>query len=191
MDIAATCRALAPDVLCQHGDVLLYLVPSVALAVVIRILASVHPFFFLFTLAGTICHELAHVTVGFLTGAKPGAFTVIPKRKGRHWELGSITLNRLRWYNAIPAALAPLLIVLIPFAVALWRTGDGKWQFEALDVLLAFALAPQFLSFWPSADDWRIARHGWPLVLIIAVLAWLAWHFWPLSFLSRVHLSLP
>lgn len=190
MSLSATCRALAPDILCQHGDVLLYLLPSMALAAVIRVLASVHPFFFLFTLAGTVCHELAHVTVGFLTGARPGSFTVIPKRKGRHWELGSVTLNRLRWYNAIPAALAPLVILLIPAAVALWRTRGGSWHFEPLDGLLAFALAPQFLSFWPSGDDWRIARHGWPLLLILAVLAWLTWHFWPLSFISRAHLSL-
>lgn len=179
MSFSATCRAIAPDILCRHSDILLYLAPVAALAVVIRILAATHPFFFLFTLAGTICHELAHVLVGFLTGARPGAITVIPKRKGKHWELGSVTLNRLRWYNAIPSALAPLLIVLIPLGVAWWRTSSPAWHFEPLDVLLAFALAPQLLSFLPSKDDWRIARHGWPLLVIVAVVAWSAWHFWP------------
>ena len=174
MPFAASCRAIAPALLCQHSDMLVYLAPSVALALVIRILAATHPLFFLFTLAGTICHELSHFIAGLLSWAKPGAFTVVPKRVGRHWELGSVTLNRVRWYNAAPAALAPLSILMIPLAVAWWRTGPG-WRFTPLDLLLAFALAPQFLSFWPSGSDWRIAARSWPYAFIIAVIVWAAW----------------
>lgn len=172
----AACRDLAPAFVCQHGDMLLYLLPSALLAIVIRILAGKHPFFFLFTVAGTICHELAHFSVGLVTGASPGAVTIIPRRKGNNWQLGSVTLNRVRWYNAAPAALAPLLIILIPLAVAWWRTSPG-WSFQPIDVAVAFALAPQFLSFWPSAIDWRIALRSWPWLLILAPLAWLAWRF--------------
>ena len=168
----STCRALAPDLLCQHSDILLYLLPSVALAVVIRILAATHPVFFLFTVAGTICHELAHALAGWLTGAGPSQLTVIPRRKGRHWELGSVTLTRVRWYNAAPAALAPFAILLIPLAVAWWRTAPG-WRFGLLDLLLAFVLAPQLLSFWPSRVDWRIAARSWPYLIIIAVAVFL------------------
>jgi len=173
MSLSAACRAVMPAAVCGHSDLLFYLLPSIVLAVVIRILAATHPFFFLFTLAGTMCHELAHYLAGLLTGAAPGAFTIIPRRKGANWQLGSVTLNRVRWYNAAPAALAPLLIILIPFAVAAWRTRQ-PWRFEAVDVLLAFALAPQFLSFWPSQVDWRIALRSWPWLLILAALAWLA-----------------
>ena len=111
--------------------------------------------------------------VGLLTGASPGAVTIIPRRKGSHWELGSVALNRARWYNAAPAALAPLVIILIPLAVAWWRTRPG-WSFQLIDVAIAFALAPQFLSFWPSGVDWRIAVRSWPYAFIIAALAWLA-----------------
>lgn len=178
MDVAAACRAFAPAALCQHSDMALYLLPSAALALVIRLLAAAHPVFFLFTLAGTLCHELAHVLVGWITGAAPGAVTIIPRRRGRHWELGSVTLNRVRWYNAAPAALAPLLIILIPLAVAWWRTAPG-WRFHGADILIAFLLAPQFLSFWPSAIDWRIAVRSWPYAFIIAPLAWLAWRAAP------------
>jgi hypothetical protein len=173
MTFSAACRAVAPATLCQHGDVLLYLLPTAALAVVIRFLAAKHPFFFLFTLTGTLCHELAHWLVGLVTGARPGGLTVIPVKRAGHWQLGSVTLTRVRWYNAAPAALAPLLIILIPIAVALWRTGPG-WKFQLIDVPIAFALAPQLLSFWPSLIDWRIALRSWPVVLIIAALAWLA-----------------
>jgi hypothetical protein len=163
------------------ADIALYLLPSALLAIVIRILAGKHPFFFLFTVAGTACHELAHFTVGLLTGAAPAALTIIPRRKGRHWELGSVTLTRVRWYNAAPAALAPLLIILIPLAVAWWRTRPG-WSFAPVDAAIAFALAPQFLSFWPSLVDWRIALRSWPWLLILGPLAWLAWRLRPQLF---------
>ncbi|HEU4777819.1 MAG TPA: hypothetical protein VFS95_13430 [Telluria sp.] len=173
MSFAASCRAVAPVWLCGHSDILLYLLPSVALALVIRVLAATHPFFFLFTAAGTMCHELAHLVAGWLTGAQPGGFTIIPRRKGANWQLGSVTLNRVRWYNAAPAALAPFAIIVIPFAVGWWRT-RGVWHFQAVDALIAFALAPQFLSFWPSKVDWVIALRSWPWLFILGALAWLS-----------------
>ncbi|MES2126244.1 MAG: hypothetical protein V4463_03140 [Pseudomonadota bacterium] len=152
----------------QHRDLLLYLLPSLALALVIRALANSSPIFFIFTLAGTICHELSHFCLGFLTGARPASFTIVPRRVGDHWELGSVMLTRVRWYNAAPSALAPFLILLLPLAVAWWRA-RGAWHFQWLDVILAFALAPQFLSFWPSNGDWRIAWRSWPCVLAIGM----------------------
>jgi hypothetical protein len=176
MTFSAACRAAAPAVLCQHSDVLLYLIPSAALAVVIRILAGTHPFFFLFTVAGTICHEMMHFLVGWLSGARPAGLSIIPVKQGGRWLLGSVTLTRVRWYNAAPAALAPILIIAIPFAVAWWRTGPG-WKFAPVDLPIAFALAPQFLSFWPSMVDWRIALRSWPYLFLIAGAAWLAWRY--------------
>lgn len=177
MNLTATCRALSPAWLCdvpaQHGDLLLYLLPSLALALLLRLAAGRHPAFFLFTAAGTLCHELAHFFAGLLTGARPGSLTIIPRRQGRHWQLGSVTLARVRWYNAAPSALAPLAIVMLPLAVAWWRTRGGL-AFQPADLLLAFLLAPQFLSFWPSATDWRIAIRSWPYLLIIAPAIWLA-----------------
>ncbi|HEY0490206.1 MAG TPA: hypothetical protein VGD30_11875 [Telluria sp.] len=167
MTLIDSCRALAPEAICGNGDILLYLLPSAALALVIRILARTHPFFFLFTVLGTISHELAHFVVGLVTGARPASFTVIPRRVGQHWELGSVMLTRVRWYNAAPAALAPLLVILLPFAVASWRTRPG-WSFQPTDLAIAFALAPQLLSFWPSGGDWRLAAHSWPCVIIVA-----------------------
>jgi hypothetical protein len=94
------------------------------------------------------------------------------------WELGSVTFANLRWYNAAPAALAPLLVLLVPFAVALWRTRPG-WQFEPFDLALTLVLAPQWLSFWPSPVDWRLAARSWPYLIIIALGAALLFHFRP------------
>ena len=177
-----SCTAIAPALLCSHLDMLVYLLPSAALAVVIGILARIHPFFFLLTVAGTICHELAHFVVGAIVGAGPASLSIIPRRlvhkDGRtQWRLGSVTLTEVRWYNAAPAALAPLLILLVPLAVAWWRT-RGPWRFGPWDLVIALALAPQFLSFWPSRPDWIIAARSWPYIVIIfaALGALLLWH---------------
>lgn len=170
MTLFDSCRAFAPDLICRHGDILLYLLPSAVLAIIIRALARAHPLFFLFTVLGTISHELAHFVAGLITGARPASFTVIPRRVGRHWELGSVMLTNVRWYNAGPSALAPLLVILLPIAFASWRTAPG-WTFQPLDGAIAFALAPQFLSFWPSGGDWKLAVRSWPYLLIIAAPA--------------------
>ena len=177
MALLSGCAAWLPAAACAGGELLLYLLPSAALVLLLSIGSSAHPFFFLFTAAGTLCHELAHFSVGLLTNAEPIGLSVIPRRikkpgKGHNWELGSVTFANLRWYNAAPAALAPLLVLGLPFAVAWWRTRHG-WAFEPFDLLLALLLAPQFLSFWPSPVDWRLAARSWPWIplLIVAGLA--------------------
>lgn len=153
------------------ADMALYLLPTGALAVLIRVLSKTHPVFFIFTLAGTICHELAHFIAGLLTGARPASLTVIPKRQGQQWRLGAVTLNRVRWWNAAPAALAPLVLLAIPLGVAWWRTRSGV-RFEWLDAGLMFLLAPQLLSFWPSLTDWKIAARSWPYLILISLITW-------------------
>ena len=170
------CHATLPPMLCQHSDVLLYLAPTVPMAIIIYQLSRRHPFFFLFLLTGTICHELAHLCVGFLTGARPADFSLIPRRKDTHWVLGSVSFSNLRWYNAAPTALAPFLILVVPFVVAAIRTSSG-YQFTSVDLLILLAITPQFLSFWPSATDWKLALLSWPY-LAGALIWWLMQRFW-------------
>ncbi len=170
------CTAVLPGVLCAQADVLLYLVPSLAFAFLFWMLSSAHPAFFLLTAPGTLCHELAHFSVGLLTNAEPTAISLFPRRKGKVWELGSVTFSNLRWYNAAPAALAPLLILLVPLAVAAGRTSPG-WRFAPIDLAIGALLAPQFLSFWPSPVDWRLAARSWPWLVLLALGGALyVWH---------------
>ena len=166
----------------------MYLVPVAALALLLRSATGVHPVFFIFTVAGTLCHELAHFFAGLVANARPVGLTVIPRWIGRgkrgsgngHWELGSVTFANLSWYNAAPAALAPLMVLAIPLAVAWWRTraiaAPGA-HYGPADLALAFLLAPQLLSFWPSPVDWRLAARSWPWLPILgtAALAWWGW----------------
>ena len=170
MSWLAGCTAHLPAWACGFGDIMLYLVPSLALAFLIWIVTRAHPVFFLFSVVGTLCHELAHFSVGLLLGAEPVGFTIIPRRNGRTWELGSVSFANLRWYNAAPAALAPFFVLLVPLAVAWWRT-RSPWRFGPADLVLTLVLAPQFLSFWPSPVDWKLAARSWPYLLIIAAAA--------------------
>ncbi|TFW22461.1 hypothetical protein E4L96_08015 [Massilia arenosa] len=172
-----SCSSVAGAWLCQHSGMLLYLVPSMAMAVLMHILSRASPAFFIFLASGTICHELAHFFVGLVTNAQPVGLTIIPKRNGNTWRLGEVRLNNLRWYNAAPAALAPLGLLAIPIAVAWYRTRFASWHFAPLDVGLTFLLGPLFLSFWPSPVDWKLALRSWPYLLVIAcgagAYAWL------------------
>jgi hypothetical protein len=86
-----------------------------------------------------------------------------------------VTFANLRWYNAAPAALAPFLVLALPFAVAWWRT-RAPWHFGPVDLALTPVLAPQFLSFWPSPVDWKLALRSWPYLFVIgAGLCAVAW----------------
>ncbi len=167
-----SCDALALHALCSHLDILLYLAPSIALALLIRFLGRRHDIFILLYLAGTVCHELAHFGVGLLTLARPQSFSVIPRRSGNTWRLGSVAFANLRWYNAAPTALAPLLILAIPLAVAAWRVAI-PWSFRWSDGAIALLLAPQLLSFWPSRKDWLLAASSWPYLVLAAGGYWL------------------
>jgi hypothetical protein len=172
MPLDQTCHAFASKYWCSHLDVLIYLAPSLALAVVIKILGRRHDFFILLYLAGTICHELAHYCVGLLTMARPSSFSVMPRRTGAEWTLGEVGFANLRWYNAAPIALAPFLILVIPVMVAIWRVAK-PWSFNWTDLAVAFLIAPQFLSFWPSRQDWLLSLGSWPYLVLAGGGYWL------------------
>ncbi|WP_426344851.1 hypothetical protein ACN9MU_15730 [Pseudoduganella sp. R-32] len=154
-------------------DRLFYLTPSLCLAAAIWVLSQRYVAFTLMQLPGTLCHELAHFVAGLLTFARPVSLSIIPRREGKGYRLGEVKLANARWYNSAFTALAPLLLALIPWCVAVLRT-RGTWHFEALDAGLAFLVAPQFLACWPSATDWKLAVRSWPL-LLIAGAGWYAW----------------
>jgi hypothetical protein len=165
------CLAFAPQILCTHIDVAVYLAPSLALAGLLHLLGRRHDVVILFYLAGTICHELAHYGVGLLTLARPRSFSVVPRRSGTKWQLGAVEFANLRWYNAAPTALAPVLILAVPLMVAMWRVAR-PWSFDWTDAALAFLLAPQFLSFWPSRQDWLLALASWPYLVASGAGYW-------------------
>lgn len=67
---------------------------------------------------GTILHELMHFLVGLITNAKPCNFTVFPRRDvNGNYVMGSVGFRNVTYYNAIPASLAPLMLLPIGFYI--------------------------------------------------------------------------
>jgi hypothetical protein len=115
---------------------------------------------------------MTHYCAGLLTLARPRSFSVMPRRTGPEWTLGSVGFENLRWYNAAPTALAPFLILAIPVIVAAVRVAH-PWSFAWADLAIAFLLAPQFLSFWPSRQDWVLSLGSWPYLVLAGGGYWL------------------
>lgn len=156
----------------QLLSALLYLLPSVALALAIRSLRRWIYLFALFALAGTLVHEALHFLVGALVGARPTSFSILPKHSGQNrYTLGMVTFANANWLNSAAAGLAPLLALPIVVGIAWWRVQAG-WQFTAFDLGIWALLAPQLLSCWPSSADWKLALRSWPLLLAVAGGAW-------------------
>lgn len=126
------------------------------------------------TWPGTLAHELLHYVAGLVTGARPVSLTIIPRKEaGGIWVLGEVAFARLRWWNSVLVAMAPLIllplggwIVLQSFAMPLldW-SGTGLKQLAVLCVL----------SAWPSKQDWAHASVGLFVWLLIAALLFAAW----------------
>lgn len=71
----------------------------------------------LVNIPGTVLHELMHFLIGGFMNARPCNFTIIPRRDPATgaYVMGSVGFRNVTFYNAIPAALAPLLRCLWVF----------------------------------------------------------------------------
>lgn len=116
---------------------------------------------------GTVAHELLHYAAGLLTGARPVAISLLPRRQANgSWELGSVSFTRLRWWNSVPVGLAPMALlpagvwVLMESVTSPVLSGDGA----AMKLIAAQCL----LAGWPSPRDWLHAVVG---LLVFAGIA--------------------
>ena len=70
----------------------------------------------LVNIPGTLLHELMHFMVGAFLNARPCNFTILPQRNiDGDYVMGSVGFRNITFYNAVPAALAPLLLLPIGF----------------------------------------------------------------------------
>ncbi len=131
--------------------------------------------FSLLVLPGTFCHELCHWGLGHLLGGRPRRFTVLPRREGRGWVLGSVTLWNLRLHNAFFIGMAPLLLLPLAYVILVWRLG-GNPRFGWPEAGMVYLLANLVFGAIPSRQDLKIAAKspiGW--LLLAGLLAW-GWH---------------
>lgn len=69
----------------------------------------------LINIPGTLLHEAMHFMIGLVLNARPCNFTILPKRSLEGYVMGSVGFRNATFYNALPAALAPLLLLPIGF----------------------------------------------------------------------------
>ena len=125
-------------------------------------------------LAGTILHETAHLLVGVLFRAKPTGFSLVPRRQGRPWRLGSVSFTRITPLNAVPVALAPLGLAVIAYWFA--RRWFVWWSPSLGTTLSLYAVLYLLLSgALPSRGDLEVAC-TWRSLLLYAVLGAGVWY---------------
>ncbi len=70
----------------------------------------------LVNIPGTLLHEMMHYIVGLVLNARPCNFTIFPRKSPEgYYVMGSVGFRNVTFYNAVPSALAPLLLLVIGF----------------------------------------------------------------------------
>lgn len=154
----------------------LYLGALVGILLLFQRLKRVFLLFSLAILPGTFCHELCHLCIGALLGGRPTRLTLLPKREGTSWIMGSVAFANVRWYNAFFLGVAPLLLLPAAWALLAWRL-EGitpGW----VELLWLYLIANLAYASLPSWQDLRIAARspiGWLLLAAALGVGWYRW----------------
>ena len=98
-----------------------------------------------------------HFIVGLLLNAKPCNFTLFPRRNENGYVMGSVGFTNITFYNAIPASMAPLMLLPIGFYLNRYFLPNMAPTFTnyVLYVLLQTIIIENAL---PSSADFKVAR---------------------------------
>ena len=112
----------------------------------------------LVNIPGTILHEFMHFFVGMLLNARPCNFTIFPRRgEDGSYVMGSVGFRNVTFYNAVPASMAPLLLLPIGFYLNRYflPTMEPTFVNYVLYVLLQTIIIENAM---PSGADFRVTR---------------------------------
>ena len=111
----------------------------------------------LINMPGTILHESMHFFVGLLLNAKPCNFTLFPRKNEHGYVMGSVGFTNIRFYNAVPASMAPLLLLPIGFYLNRYFLPAMNPTFTnyVLYVLMQTIIIENAL---PSSADFKVAK---------------------------------
>jgi hypothetical protein len=104
-------------------------------------------------LPSTLAHELSHWIVALFLGARPSFPSIIPRKDGKNWVLGSVRFY-VRTATAALVALAPLW-VLLPLS---WGLVTAEPALTGEDAILrGVVIAYLVRGCVPSSPDIKIA----------------------------------
>lgn len=119
----------------------------------------------LVNIPGTFLHESAHFLVGLILNAYPTRFDLFPKKSGDSYVMGSVGFRNIQFYNAVPAALAPLLLLIAGYYF-------NVWFFENVEITYISYIGYVFLqtviieNAVPSTTDFKVA-FSYPLSVLL------------------------
>ncbi len=121
---------------------------------------------------GTILHEAMHYVVGGLLNAQPVNFSVWPKKDNMgNYVMGSVGFKNITFYNALPATMAPLLLLIMGFYINRYLLPLIEPSFVSyiLYILLQTIIIENAI---PSRVDFAVAfRHKLGLLMYIILFA--------------------
>ena len=125
----------------------------------------------LVNIPGTALHELMHYMVGAILNASPCNFTLFPKRDlNGVYVTGSLAFQNVRFYNAVPSAMAPLLLLFIGFYLNRYFLPTIK--LTAVNYILYVLLQTIIIeNAVPSGADFRVAFMYPKGVILYGILA--------------------
>lgn len=125
----------------------------------------------LVNIPGTFLHELMHFLIGGFLNAQPCNFTLLPRRNLEgDYVMGSVAFRNITFYNAVPAALAPLLLLPIGFYL-------NRYYLPTMNVTLfnyiVYVLLQTIIveNAIPSRTDFTVAGKFFSGVVLYIVLA--------------------
>lgn len=110
----------------------------------------------LINIPGTFLHETAHFLVGFLLNARPTSFTLIPRKAGDAYVTGSVGFKNIKFYNAFPSAMAPLLLLAVGYYFNGWFFAHIRlslWTYFGYILIQTIIIENAI----PSSTDFKVA----------------------------------
>lgn len=120
---------------------------------------------------GTLLHELLHFVVGLILLGRPSGFSVVPRRMGHGYALGSVRFANVRWYNGFLIGLAPLLLLPLALWLLAWRL-QGVPPLQVQELVWAYLLSTLIYASLPSWPDIKIAATSFWLLLLSVGVYW-------------------
>lgn len=126
-------------------------------------------FYSLFSLPGTLMHELAHYLCAVIFVARPSFPSIIPMRQNGYWRLGSVKFSPT-FLNVVPISMAPMILLPagIAYGVFIMHKAHGETY-----LFHAWITGTVIQASMPSTADWKIAL---PVLLGVSLIGALI--FW-------------
>lgn len=124
----------------------------------------------LVNIPGTLLHEMMHFLVGLFMNARPCNFTLLPRRSSDgNYVMGSVGFTNITFYNAVPASMAPLLLLPIGFYINRYVLPQIPPTFTNY-ILYVFLQTVIIENAMPSGADFRVAKMYFLGVVLYGVL---------------------